>query len=175
MYIPGTILLRTRKSDRLLAAGEDYEAIRRDDYGRRCSEAVHWRSSRKNAARIAGHGRTSVSIAVEHFLPMPGSREADGVIEPSLLRQRADDDHVITRIEPAMECNHSVIISLYKWTNVLSAQGRMIPAQLDDVLRELEELRRRRLVRLQTIPFRKVRRIRQYVPWLVLQELLAHE
>ena len=126
----------------LLAAGKDYEAIRRDDYGRRCSEAVHWRSSRKNAARIAGHGRTSVSIAVEHFLPMPGSREAEDVIEPSLLRQRADDDHVITRIEPAMKCNHSVIISLYKWMNVLSAQGWMIPAQLDEVLRELEELRR---------------------------------
>ena len=142
MYIPSTILLRIRKSDRLLAAGKDYEAIRRDDYGRRCSEAVHWRSSRKNAARIAGHGRTSVSIAVEHFLPMPGSREADRVIEPSLLRQRADDDHVITRIEPAMKCNHSVIISLYKWMNVLSTQGWMIPAQLDEVLCELQELRR---------------------------------
>ena len=138
-----TWLVSIRKSDMLLAAGKDYEAIRRDDYGRRCSEAVHWRSSRKNAARIAGHGRTSVSIAVEHFLPMPGSREAEGVIEPSLLRQRADDDHVITRIEPAMKCNHSVIISPYKWMNVLSAQGWMIPAELDEVLRELEELRRR--------------------------------
>lgn len=142
MYIARTILLGIRKFDMLLAAGKDYEAIRRDDYGRRCSEAVHWRSSRKNAARIAGHGRTSVSIAVEHFLPMPGSREADGVIEPRLLRQRTDDDHVITRIEPAMECNHSVIISLYKWMNVLSAQGWMIPAQLDEVLCELQELRR---------------------------------
>ena len=87
-------------------------------------------------------GELSVSIAVEHFLPMPGSRETDGVIEPSLLRQRADDDHVITRIEPAMKCNHSVIISPYKWMNVLSAQGWMIPAELDEVLRELEELRR---------------------------------
>src|SRR5580704_2724690 len=154
MYIPGTILLGLRKSDRLLAAGKDYEAIRRDDNGRRCSEAIHRWSFRKNAARIAGHGRTSVSIAIEHFLPLPGSREAEGVIEPSLLRQRADDDHVITRIEPAMECNHSVIISLYKWMNVLSAQGRMLPTQLDEVLRELEKLRRRRLVRLQTIPFR---------------------
>ena|ERR1700761_3585145 len=137
-----TILLGTRKSDMPLAAGKDYKAIRRDDYGRRCYEAIHWRSSRKHAARITGHGRTSVSITVEHFLPMPGSREAEGIIEPRLLRQRADDDHVITRIEPAMKCNHSVIVSLYKWMNVLSAQGWMIPAQLDEVLRELEELRR---------------------------------
>jgi hypothetical protein len=31
MYIARTILLGIRKSDRLLAAGKDYEAIRRDD------------------------------------------------------------------------------------------------------------------------------------------------
>jgi hypothetical protein len=63
-----------------LAAGKDYESIRRDDYGCRPSEAVHWRPFRQNAARIAGHGRTSVSIAVEHKglqLRVPGLNVGD--------------------------------------------------------------------------------------------------
>jgi hypothetical protein len=60
-FLPDTSKFRSQSrfcdmgvwTTRLLAAGEDHNAIGRDDYGRRCPEAVHGRSSCKNTARIA--------------------------------------------------------------------------------------------------------------------------
>jgi len=75
-----------------------------------------------------------------------------------------------------MECDDAVQVVNVKWIYVIAAEGWIVPAQSDQILRKTQMIHHRLVAsRHQSRPPEKIRRIRIPTPLFVFEKLLSHE
>ena len=123
---------------------EEQNRIGCNGYGRGLGEAMHGTAGSIDLAAVADDGWVNpvvVNVAIEEFPPCSAAREAERIVVEGLI-VKADDDHHVEAItlEPAMECEDSVVIVHVRHADRTSAESRLIPAQTNQVLREAQEI-----------------------------------
>ena len=98
------------------------------------------RTGRVNRACVAGYNRVYkivVHVAVEDLSPLATEWKSGGVVVPGVFRKGRNDDNVLARsFQPAMKCDHPILIVNVKWVHVVAPQRGIIPAKPDQFLRK---------------------------------------
>src|SRR3984957_234574 len=161
------------------ASCEYQKAVSRNRQRGGAGKAVHGRTVRLHLASVAGDSGIDpviVDVAVEYFEPVSGLGKADVIIIPRVLIQAAHDHDVVSdTFDPALKGEHAVLVMDVNDRAAFSAQGRMVAADADQFAGKAEKVAHRFVAATQAVPPDQRVRVRRVAPWLVLQDLLAHE
>ena len=123
-------------------SGEHHQAVGWDDNVCRSRKAMQRRARGINRSAVSGHDRVHpvvIDVAVEYFSPRAAKRESDAIVVPGILSESCRHDDVLPgALEPTMKCDNPILVVNMKRIDMVAAQGRIVPAQPYQILRETQ-------------------------------------